>query len=195
MRRSSRGPDPDEPTLFDLPLGAPARDEPAAAEERPAPQRAAKPKAPKPPPTPARPAPVALAPAPVDQPDAPPLGRRLMGGAADLLVHAAAVIAALAGASAMGVEPALRDLPALAFFLLAFSFLYTVLPLAFWGQTLGMAWAGLVARSDDGEPLAFEQTALRWAGGLATVATLGLGLLGGRSLADRLSGSVTHAVH
>ncbi|HLX07562.1 MAG TPA: hypothetical protein VKY89_06830, partial [Thermoanaerobaculia bacterium] len=68
------------------------------------------------------------------------IGRRLAAGAADLLVHVAVAILALAGCRYLGVVPALRDWPAIAIFLLAFSFLYTVVPLAFWGHTLGMTW-------------------------------------------------------
>jgi uncharacterized RDD family membrane protein YckC len=122
------------------------------------------------------------------------IGRRLAAGAADLLVHLAVAVLALAGCRYLGVVPALRDWPALAVFLLSFSFLYTVVPLAFWGRTLGMTWAGLTAESTEGEPLSFDQTARRWLGALLTLATLGLALLlalTGRSLSDRLSGSRT----
>jgi uncharacterized RDD family membrane protein YckC len=122
------------------------------------------------------------------------LGRRLAGGAADLLVHAAVLMLLLIGTRALGVRPTLSDAPALALFLLAFSFLYTIVPLAFWGHTLGMAWAGLVSQNRDGEPLTFDQTARRWLGALLTLAAAGLPLLlafRGRSLADLLSGSVT----
>lgn len=124
------------------------------------------------------------------------IGRRLAAGAADLLVHVAVAVLALAGCRYLGVTPALADWPALALFLLSFSFLYTVVPLAFWGHTLGMTWAGLTAESAEGEPLSFDQTARRWLGALLTLATLGLALLlalTGRSLADRLSGSHTLA--
>jgi uncharacterized RDD family membrane protein YckC len=124
----------------------------------------------------------------------PAIGRRLAAAAADLLVHAAVTVLALAGCAYLGAVPALRDWPAVAVFVLSFSFLYTVVPLAFWGHTLGMTWAGLSAESVDGEPLSFDQTARRWLGALLTVATLGLPLLlalGGHSLADRLSGSRT----
>ncbi|HUP42559.1 MAG TPA: RDD family protein, partial [Thermoanaerobaculia bacterium] len=95
------------------------------------------------------------------------------------------------------VEAGLGDWPALVLFLLVFSFLYTVLPLAFWGQTPGMAWAGLVARARGYESLTFSQTGRRWLGGLLTAALLGLPALlaagGGRSMADRLSDSDTYA--
>ena len=77
----------------------------------------------------------------------------------------------------------------------AFSFLYSVVTLAFWGQTPGMVAAGLMARSHGDQPLSFGQTGLRWLAGLLTVALGGLPLLvalTGRSFADRLSGSATY---
>jgi len=122
------------------------------------------------------------------------LVRRLAAGAADLVVHAAVAVGVLVGCRYLGVKPVLSDWPAVGLFLLSFSFLYTVVPLAFWGHTPGMAWAGLDARSRDGEPLAFDQTARRWIGGLLTALLLGLPLLlsfGGRSLSDLVSGSET----
>jgi uncharacterized RDD family membrane protein YckC len=125
------------------------------------------------------------------------IGRRVAAGAADLLVHVAVAVLALAGCRTLGVMPAVADWPAFGVFLLSFSFLYTVVPLAFWGHTLGMTWAGLTAESTGGEPLSFDQTARRWLGALLTLATAGLPLLlalRGRSLADRLSGSRTLAV-
>jgi uncharacterized RDD family membrane protein YckC len=193
---------PDEGTedqlLFDLPLG------PAAAPSRTEPRRA---------PVRPRPGPESAAPAPVppsllargeeeerqQDEEAPAdarvgLGSRLMAGVADLLIHAAVLMILLIGTRLLGVRAALSDAPALGLFLLAFSFLYTIVPLAFWGHTLGMAWAGLVSQNRDGEPLTFDQTARRWLGGVLTLAAAGLPLLialGGRSLADLLSGSVT----
>ncbi len=122
------------------------------------------------------------------------LGSRLAAGLADLLVHAAIVALALAGSRFLGATPTLAEWPPLAIFLLSFSFLYTILPLAFWGQTLGMTWAGLLSRNKDGEPLTFDQTARRWLGGILTTATLGLPLLlasKGRTLTDLMSGSST----
>lgn len=119
---------------------------------------------------------------------------RLAAGGADLLMHGAVIILLLVGSRSLGVRPTLEDAPAFAVFLLVFSFLYTVVPLAFWGHTLGMAWAGLTSQNRDGEPLTFDQTARRWFGGVLTVATAGLPLLAalrGRSLADLLSGSYT----
>jgi uncharacterized RDD family membrane protein YckC len=188
---------PDEPLLFDLPLDPPAeRSRPPAATER------------------KRPVPKAPAPEEVEESEAEKgeeeddeedardekdrggtgAGSRIAAGAADLLVHAAVAVTLLVGTRMMGVRPGVQDWPALGVFLLAFSFLYMVVPLAFWGQSLGMAWAGLVARNRDGEPLTFEQTARRWLGGLLTLGLAGLpfALTGaGRSLTDRLSGSAT----
>jgi uncharacterized RDD family membrane protein YckC len=194
-RRDSEGED-QEPSLFDLPLDLPGHarldGEPEGEEFEPV-------AAPAPP---RRPAPVPAAPRPA--PDAEPAadakgragtGSRLSAGLADLLVHAAIAALALAGARFLGAEPTLAQWPPLALFLLSFSFLYTILPLAFWGQTLGMTWARLLSRNRDGEPLTFDQTARRWIGGLLTTATLGLPLLlagRGRTLTDLLSGSDTY---
>jgi uncharacterized RDD family membrane protein YckC len=199
---------PNEPLLFDLPLDlhernraerppAPAERKRAAAQRRPEPV----PAAPAPPPTRGT---AALAdPLPEEEPQEEPsdgggrggAGSRLAAGAADLLVHVAVAVVLLVGTRMMGVRPVIEDWPALAVFLLSFSFLYMVVPLAFWGHTLGMAWAGLVARNRDGEPLTFDQTARRWFGGLLTLALAGLPLLltgRRRSLSDLLSGSATY---
>ena len=95
----------------------------------------------------------------------------------------------------MGVSVDLGDMGILAIFLLPFSFLYEVVPLAFWGRTAGMARVGLVARGRDGKSLSFSQAALRWVASVLTVCLLGLPWIltatTGRSLADRLSGSQT----
>lgn len=121
-----------------------------------------------------------------------PLAVRARAGAGDLIVLAAVGAIAATGARAMGARIGIEQLPPLFVFLLAWSFVYTVISLAFWGQTPGMAWVGVLARSVEGEPLSFGQTALRWAGGWITWALAGLpGLLAlsGASLADRLSRS------
>lgn len=204
MRRHEEEPIDDEPLLFDLPL-EPERERPAPAERK----RAAKPREARPPaprleldePFPEErearsPSSPDAANDDVDQPAEPraSAGSRLAAGAADLLVHAAVGVGVLLGCRSMGVRPILADWPALALFLLSFSFLYTVVPLAFWGHTPGMAWAGLDARSRDGEALAFDQTARRWLGGVATLLLAGLPLLlsfRGRSLSDLLSNSET----
>jgi uncharacterized RDD family membrane protein YckC len=192
---------PDEPLLFDLPLEPERKRAPRAAPREPR--------------QPERPAPeaglsfdepdellAASAAKPARQPAGKPagpagragLGRRISAAGADLIVHASVAMGVLVGCRLMGVHPILSDWPAVALFLLSFSFLYTVVPLAFWGHTPGMAWAGLDARSRDGEPLAFDQTARRWIGGVVTLLLLGLPLLlafGGRSLSDVVSGSET----
>ncbi|HYO16532.1 MAG TPA: RDD family protein [Thermoanaerobaculia bacterium] len=209
----------DEPLLFDLPLSTPER--PNAGEmgkverrgpaER-APRTLREDRAPAPPelplaareevrrgPTPV-PSPEPAAPEEEPEPTSKSgyagLGSRLAAGAADLLVHAAIAVVALAGIQMMGIRPAVADWPALLTFLLSFSFLYMVVPLAFWGHTLGMTWANITSRNPDGEPLTFDQTARRWLGSLLTTATLGIPLFvagRGRSLSDWLSGSGTYS--
>jgi uncharacterized RDD family membrane protein YckC len=194
---------PDEPLLFDLPLDVPERSRQAGSAER---KRPVPEKAPAPRPVMAidetgelddeELAEAQEAEAGSDRKSGTGAGARLVAGAADLLVHAAVVVVLLVGVHMMGVRPVRTDWPALGVFLLAFSFLYMVVPLAFWGHTLGMAWAGLSARNQDGEPLTFDQTARRWLGGLLTLGFAGLPLLltgKGRSLTDRLSGSTTYA--
>ncbi len=125
-----------------------------------------------------------------------PLSARWLAGLADLAIHLGVAVALLFGARLLGVRAGLGDWPALVVFLLVFSFLYHVLPLAFWGRTPGMAWAGLTARTGEGESLTFSQTARRWLGALVTLSAFGLPALlafaGGRSLTDRVSGSETH---
>ncbi|MEO8196684.1 MAG: RDD family protein [Thermoanaerobaculia bacterium] len=123
------------------------------------------------------------------------ISRRLRAACGDLAILLAAGAVAAVGATLLGAHLGVASLPAMLVFLLSFSFLYCVVSLAFWGQTPGMAWSGLVARSEETEPLSFGQTALRWLGHWLTWALLGLpGLLAlsGRSLADRLSGSSTY---
>ncbi|MEA2695697.1 MAG: hypothetical protein QOJ16_5084 [Acidobacteriota bacterium] len=223
MRRRSPEGEDQEPSLFDLPLDLPDHDrlnslpedgenvdEVEASPPRPRPARLealpAERPAPAMPAAPRRPAPVPVAPAPKAAPPAKEmeedertpgragLGSRLAAGLADLLVHAAIAAVALVGARLLGANPTPAEWPPMVIFLLAFSFLYTILPLAFWGQTLGMTWAGLLSRNRDGEPLTFDQTARRWFGGLLTAATLGLPLLlagRGRTLTDLISSSNT----
>lgn len=200
----------DEPSLFDLPLDGPATleedrepgpagweplEEDVAAGARSVTGAAARAAAP--PERPLAPQVPAAVPAAGGRREPAPLSSRFLAGLADLAVHLALAVALLFGARLLGVEAGLGDWPALVLFLLVFSFLYTVLPLAFWGQTPGMAWAGLVARARGYESLTFGQTGRRWLGGLLTAALLGLPALlaagGGRSLADRLSDSETYA--
>jgi uncharacterized RDD family membrane protein YckC len=142
----------------------------------------------------ARPRPRALPP-PERESEAATLVARLLGSSGDLVVVAATGAVAALGARWLDAPIGVGQLGPLALFLLAWSFVYFVVPLAFWGATPGMSWAGVVARTSPSEPLSFGQAALRWLGTWLTWATLGLGgllALTGRSLADRVSGSTTH---
>jgi uncharacterized RDD family membrane protein YckC len=125
-------------------------------------------------------------------------GDRVLSGVSDLAVHLAVLGVAVLGCSFLGVRVELADWPPLTLFTLIFSFLYWTIPLAFWGQTPGMAWIGTAAHSADDQPLAFGQTLLRWLGALATLALLGIPLLGffgeGRSLSDWISDSKTELI-
>ena len=213
MRRPGKPDDPEEPMLFDLPLSAPGSDdEPDEPPMRP--QRSnSEPRRPAPAPDRSHettrtqrpgPVPVAAAPTAPNAEKEPTArrgefagpGRRIAAGLADLVVHAAILVLALIGCRILSVQPILpREIPAFGGLLLSFSFLYTVLPLAFWGHTPGMAWAAITSRNRDGEPLTFDQTVRRWLGGLLTSALIGLPLLiapGGRTLTDWISGSATY---
>lgn len=123
-----------------------------------------------------------------------PFKDRLLAGSLDLGIQVLVLGGAVAAVRAMGVPVRLADGLPFALFGLVFSFLYWFIPLAFWGQTPGMAWVGHSAVSLSDEPLTFGQTLLRWCGALLTVALAGLPLLlafAGRSLSDRLSESKT----
>ncbi len=226
MARSGRGSKlpPDEPVLFDLPLGLPeetheleqpppapkSRDRAGAPAGR-SPRPAANDLLPFETPSEAQsypravPSPRSVA-VPVDEEEDEALGaasvssvfpsgrERWIAGAADLVVHAAVLVVALIGVRALGIHPALQHAAPFGLFLASFSFLYTVIPLAFWGQTLGMGWMRTIARDRDGQALTFEQTARRWLGGLIVAGLLGLPVWlarRGRSLTDWLSGSIT----
>jgi uncharacterized RDD family membrane protein YckC len=197
MPRQSKNRD-EPPLLFDLPLAEPAPEHPSSGRRPPIP----------PPdlelatevdlPVRTGPVPVPSAGPRVAQPKRQgfvPRRSRLLAGLGDILVHAAVVVAAAVGARLLEVEAALADWPAFAALLLSFSFLYTVIPLAFWGHTPGMAWAGLSTHNPGGDPLTFDQTFRRWIGGLLTLALLGMPLVlapGRRGLSDWLSGSATY---
>jgi uncharacterized RDD family membrane protein YckC len=120
---------------------------------------------------------------------------RCLGGLADLSVHGAVLGVVLIALWLFDLPMSRQQLPALGVFLLLFSWIYTVVPLAFWGQTPGMAWVGLASRADAGEPLTFGQTVRRWFGSLLTLGLAGLPVLlalrGGGSLADRISDTHT----
>ncbi|HVS62922.1 MAG TPA: RDD family protein [Thermoanaerobaculia bacterium] len=120
---------------------------------------------------------------------------RVLGGLADLTVHVGVLAAALLAMSTLALVPSLDHWPGFLVFLLCFSFLYHVVPLAFWGQTPGMAWRGLRARDVGGDSLSFGQSGVRWACALVTVVLCGLPILlafgGNASLSDRISHSRT----
>jgi uncharacterized RDD family membrane protein YckC len=199
MRRPGKPNEPEEPLLFDLPLSAPGseREEPEEELFPVAPKRASRETrrtGPVPVPVP-EPAAREAAPEPGARNEFAGPVRRIAAGLADLIVHAAVGVLALLGCRWLEVRPEIREWPAFAAFLLAFSFLYTVLPLAFWGHTPGMAWAAVTSRNRNGEPLTFDQTVRRWLGALLTLGLVGLPLLlafGGRTLADWISGSATY---
>ena len=122
---------------------------------------------------------------------------RFLAGCADAVLHLGVLGAAYLGVLALDVAPGPSDWPAFALLLVAFSFVSSVVSLAFWGQTAGMAWRRLQTRDRLQRPLTFRQAALRWAGGVVTFATAGLPLLfalGGASLADWLSRSITYSM-
>lgn len=117
---------------------------------------------------------------------------RLFAGVVDLIVHGAVLLLVLVGELALGVPPTWAQWPAFAVFLLAFSFPYTAIALAFWGQTPGMSVAGFEVRTAERENLTLPQTAVRWFAAILSYSLLGLPLLlaiTGRSLGDRLSRS------
>jgi hypothetical protein len=172
MSPSRRG--PQQATLFELEL-----EEAPLPTSRPVPVASRAAERGRPAPSPAGPA---------------PFRARLFAGLADLAVHVAVAALALLGARALGAAPALAQLPAFALLVVVFSLFYTVVPLAFWGKTPGMAAVGLACQAGDDLPLTFAEALRRWLGELATVLAAGLpGLLalgaGRRSLADRWSRS------
>jgi hypothetical protein len=118
-----------------------------------------------------------------------------LAGLEDLALHGAVLLIALAGTALAGIPLASAPRGPWLLFLAVFSLPYTTISLAFWGATPGMARRRLIARTGEGEPLSFSQTARRWLGGVITLALLGLPSLpllwGARTLSDRLSGSLT----
>lgn len=132
-------------------------------------------------------------PEPVPEPPVP-LQTRVFAGLVDVAIHLGVLALVVGSLRAMSIVPRGESLWALALLLVVFSLFYTVIPLAFWGRTPGMASVGLVARGADDVPLTFGQAGLRWLGSLGVFLSLGLlGLvsLTGRSLPDRLSRSRT----
>ena len=143
--------------------------------------------------------PAAAAPAVEESEAAPGVAGRfarqwLLAGLADLGLHLVIVVVAAFAAVLLDLPVHVGQWPGFLAFALAFSFLYTALPLAFWGQTPGMSLCGLRAL-DGSRQLSFGQTLVRWVAALLTVALAGLPLLlarSGRPLADRLSRSQTY---
>jgi RDD family protein len=121
---------------------------------------------------------------------------RALGTAADVATSILVVVVALLAAfAARGRTPRITGLGWAALFALTVSFFVVVVPLVFFGRTVGMALAGLVARDDGaGRPLTPSQAARRWVGTVATVAGVGLPVLwtardpAASTPADRLSG-------
>jgi hypothetical protein len=121
---------------------------------------------------------------------------RAIGTAADAAVSILLVLAGLLAAyAARGRTPQFAGLAWASAFALYVSFFVVVVPLVFFGRTVGMALAGLAARDDGtGRRLTATEAARRWAGTLATVAAIGLPLFftardsEAPTLADRLSG-------
>lgn len=113
----------------------------------------------------------------------------LYAGAVDGAVHGAVVLVLLVGLRFLGIVVGGRELPALVLLLAIFSLFYHVIPLAFWGRTLGLEVAGLRVTSDGGE-LTLSQATRRWLASCLVVLLCGLPWLllpTGRSFADRLS--------
>jgi len=127
-----------------------------------------------------------------------PVSTRFLAGLLDLGLVVALAAVMLVGLLLMRVELGAELWPAFLLFELAFSFVYCVVPLGFWGRTPAMKRFGLLARNQDGQLLSFGQSTLRWIGGLLTLVGLGLPLLlvplTGTSLSDLLSASMTYQV-
>ncbi len=123
------------------------------------------------------------------------IGKRIVAGVIDMMAIVVVLIGVALGLRFLGVSIDKSTLPPLLLFVLSFSFLYYVFPLAFWGRTPGMARTDIVTKSRDGQTLSFSQAARRWLGTLLTLATLGIPLLfagkSGDLPADRLSRSQT----
>ncbi len=121
---------------------------------------------------------------------------RAIGTAADAAVSILLVLAGLLAAyAARGRTPQFAGLGWASVFALYVSFFVVVVPLVLFGRTVGMALAGLAARDEGaGRRLTPTEAARRWAGTLATLATVGVPLFftardpDAPTVADRLSG-------
>ncbi len=128
-------------------------------------------------------------------PTAAPLSARWTAFAGDAATVLLLVAGSALGATAARAEsPRISGLPWAAAFAIYLSFFTTVVPLALFGKTVGMALSSLSARPPGTRRLTSGQSSLRWLGTLLTAASFGFPLLlTGRdpeapSLADRLSG-------
>lgn len=129
-------------------------------------------------------------------PRAAPPSARIVAAAADAaLVGLVVALDLLVASSLENRWPSAPGLVWMGGFALYFSFFAIVVPLFLFGRTVGMALSGLAAAPRDGSRrLAPRESALRWAGSLLTLASLGLSLLFTRrdpeapTLADWLSG-------
>lgn len=123
------------------------------------------------------------------------IGKRIVAGVIDMTAIVVVLIGVVFGLRLLGISIDKSTLLPLLLFILSFSFLYYVFPLAFWGRTPGMARTDIVTKSRDGQTLSFSQAARRWLGTLLTLVTLGIPLLfagkSGDLPADRLSQSQT----
>lgn len=129
------------------------------------------------------------------RPSAAPASARVIATASDAAVVVLIVSAALLFAGSRGGWPSPAGMIWAAAFALYLSFFATVVPLVFFGRTVGMALSGLAAAPRAGSRgLAVREACLRWLGTLATGLSLGLSLLFTRrdreapTLADALSG-------
>ena len=124
------------------------------------------------------------------------LSARATAGAADAAAVLCTTAAALLLAARMtGYPLAFHALGWAAGFALYLSLFVTIVPLFFFGKTLGMSLAGLCAQpSPTGRRLTIGEAMRRWLGTLLTGASLGLAVLwsavraDGQTVADRLSG-------
>ena len=112
----------------------------------------------------------------------------------DFLVHLVVVLIVFVGLRLLGIGFDQRAAPGVLLLVWVFSLFYFVIPLAFWGSSIGMVTTGLIARSDDGQALSLGQATRRWLASCLTTLLAGipcLFFLSHRSLADRMSGSST----
>lgn len=200
MKRSPRqvrvGAEAMDTPLFDLPLFGPTAAEPIEGERSP---EIAAPPLPLFPATEGTEATDAAETSTLPEPSQPAPAtasatQRLLAGLADLLVLAAVVAFLMTGLVFWEVALRWSLWPGFIVFSAFFSFVYTTVPLAFWGQTPGMALVGIRARDLEDRALSFGQTALRWLAAVASALLIGLPTLvlpAGLSIGDRISHSRT----